>query len=682
MEKNVYLCTVKTALFMTKKLLSLLLAALMAHGFASAQSTSFSVPYGSFEQWTSHSGYSVTALFIPISVYSSFSTPTGWDYLSYPVNETMTVSGFNINVNTDIPLIKASQETGSVPDGSKAVKLETFMLSDIISSTVYSVASGSLDTTLTNTVYPSILSTGAVDIDHFIPLMNTFMGNMDSLETLLSTFAALDVNYYFDGGIALGDFVPSRLTGSYKYHSAVGGDNGGVLLLGTRYNSTLGRREVVGGGANIALADTASYAPFTVGYMSLYDIDTTYPLQTPDSLIIMLVSSASLDRQQGSWLCVDNLALWHDPCASVTGFAAAPDIHEAVIAWNATGSVNGYELEYGTAGFALGNGTLLTVAGGSCSFSGLAANTQYDVYIRTMCNNGIRGDWASFSFTTLQDSCASILTLSAEPDIHEAVVSWSASSDPDGFEVLYCPTGENPFDGIWQPVGGNSHTLTGLEANTLYDVYVRSVCGSVYGNWAGAQFLTLPDTCARILSVAVDSSAASLTPDSLVFGYVAAWTSSFEPQAWEVEYGLQGSDLTALTDSSSTLSLPPLLPDSRYELRVRALCADSIYGDWLSTEFHTMGLEIIDTTTTDTTTQAITQLSNQTITVSPNPASGYCVVDIPCKAELNLYASDGRLLQTVVCFGSPVTLQLPSRGVFLLQVVTPSGTLTRKIVNR
>lgn len=655
----------------------MLLSALMAYGVANAQSSSMAVPSGSFEQWDSHSGYSVTVIIMPVSVYGSFSTPTGWDYLTYPVNESVSLMGMNININTNLPLVKASQVSDSVPDGGSAVKLQTFMLSDIISSTVYSVAASSIDTMLTNTVYPSILSTGTMDIDHFIPLMTTLMDNMDSVETLLPTLAALDVNYYFNGGMALGDFVPSRLTGSYKYHSAVGGDNGGVAILGTRYNSTLGRREVVGGGANIDLTDCSAYTPFSVGYMSLHDIDASYPLQTPDSLIILLVSSASMDRQQGSWLCVDNLVLWHDPCADIAGFSAVPDIHEATIAWGATGSNNGYELEYGPAGFTQGSGTLVATTDGSYALSGLDANSQYDVYLRTICNNGIRGDWASFSFTTLQDTCASILALSAVADIHEAEVTWSATSLPDGFEILYCPTGENPFDGNWLPVGGNSYTITSLEANTLYDVYVRSVCGFIYGNWAGAQFLTLPDTCARILSVDIDTSAANITTDSLVAGYVAYWNSSFEPQAWEVEYGLQGSALTSLTDSSSTLSLPPLLPDSHYEFRVRALCSDSIYGDWLSTQFHTMTLP-----TDTTTTQSISLSSIQSITIAPNPASGYCVVDLPGEAELKLYASDGRLLQSVVSYGSSVTLQLPSQGVFLLQVVTPEGTIARKIVNR
>ena len=51
-------------------------------------------------------------------------------------------------------------------------------------------------------------------------------------------------------------------------------------------------------------------------------------------------------------------------------------------------------------------------------------------------------------------------------------------------------------------------------------------------------------------------------------------------------------------------------------------------------------------------------------------------------AELKLYGSDGRLLQTAAYHGVPVELQLPSQGVFLLQATTEAGTVTRKIINK
>ena len=582
---------------MAKKVFTLFLWALMAHGFVAAQ-TNMAVPSGSFEQWTTHPGYSVSVI-VPVSVYSSFQAPTGWDFPTYPVNETVSMGFFSVNINTDLPLIMVGQDTASVPDGTSAVKLQTFMLSDIISSTVYSMAAGSIDTMLTNMVFPSILATGTMDIEHFVPIMNSLIANMDSVEALLVSLMSEDVNYYFNGGIAMEGFVPTFLTGNYKYHSAVSGDNGGVLILGTRYDSIQGRRVLVGGGANIALSDTMGYTPFTVDYISLHDYDASYPEQTPDSLIVMLVSSASLNRQQGSYLCVDSLTLWHvdppepDTCASIVDLTATADIHEAILTWSATDDVEGYELEYGEVDFVQGSGTLLTLTSGTC-------------------------------------------------------------------------------------------TLTGLDAQTQYDVWVHSVCSdSIYGEWSMVQFITQQDTCASITAVAIDSSNITFTYEGLAAGYAASWQSTFVSDGWEVEYGLEGftsgAGVTA-TVQTPTCALEPLLPDTMYELRVRSVCSDSIYGEWASVIFMTMA----DTTVVDTTTQAIMQLSNQAITIFPNPASGHCVVSLPegLKAELRLYSVDGRLLQTFVADDRKVALLLPEPGVFLLQVVTEKLTFSRKIVNK
>ena len=496
---------------MKKRLIIVCLVALMAQGFAGAQTlTSMRVPYGSFEQWTSHPGYSVTIMgVIPVSVYSDYSTPTGWDYPSYPLNEKYTVMSQNITSNTDLPLIKASQVTGTVPDSSTAVKLESFMLSDIVSSMVYSVAASELDSTLTTMVYPSVLTTGAVDIDHFLPLITGLISNMDSMAAVFASLADVDINYYFSGGLALNGFLPNYLTGSYKYLSADSGDNGGVLLLGTRYNSTLNKRELVGGGVNIALTDCSDFTPFTVDYLSLHEYDASYPEQTPDSLIVVLISSASVIRQQGSYLCVDSLALWQ---------VEMPE----------------------------------------------------------------------------------------------------------------------------------------------------------------------PDTCAWVTAIAIDSTNLSFTADNLVAGYAANWLSTFDPDAWEVEYGLAGfvpgtgNGDTVLT---STLALEPLLPGTEYELRVRALCGDNIYGPWETLTFYTR-----DTLPADTTVVGIAHFSifNSQFSITPNPAEDHCVVTLPGigEAVMKLFSSDGRMVERVVFQGTPVTLQLPSTGVYLLQVATPEGTLSRKIISR
>ncbi len=658
--------------------------------FSVSAQTRMAVPRGSFEQWTTNPGYNVSLFGLSLPVFSSFTTPTGWNYLSYPVNESASTPLGNVSINTNLPLVLASQETTSVPDSNYAVKLQTFMLEDIINPNIYSLVEANLDTMLTQTVFPSILSTGTVNLDHFIPIMNSLLSNMDSLEAILTSFATMDVNYLITGGIALGSFEPSRLTGYYKYQSATSGDNGGVLMLGTHYNTTTHQRDVVGGGANVALSDISNYTPFTVDYVSLHEMESSFPEQAPDSLIILLISSASATMQQGSYFCVDNLALWHDSntvvepdtCAGIVGLAATPDIHEAVVNWSTTAVVSGFELEYGAAGFTQGGGTLVSLTNNTYAFSGLAANTTYDVYVRSVCSNNTYGDWVSLTFTTLQDTCTSVLNLEVRvigtnPAGYE--LYWESSFDPEGWELEYGLRGFAHGTGTLLTPTEPGVTLSSLNlrGNNWYDFYVRSVCSNnIYGEWALVQFHTDPDTCAVITQIEVDSSDASITPAGEVAGYILNWHSSFQSDAWEVQYDSEGFEPgTATSHVVHDASMPfdALQPSTMYDVYVRSICNDSIYGEWEHLRFFTRSLPV-----------GIGQLSSIQMEVTPNPAYGRCVVSVPeaMSGELKLYALDGRLLQTVECHGVPITLQLPDSGVYLIQVTTDKGTSTCKVVNR
>lgn len=672
-----------------KKILLLTFSVALISFSVNAQ-TRMAVPRGSFEQWTTNSGYSVSIFGMSLPIYSNFTTPTGWNYLSYPVNESVSTPLGNISINTSLPLIVASQETASVPDSNYAVKLQTFMLEDIINPNIYSLVESNLDTMLTQTVFPSILSTGLVNLEHFIPIMDSLLSNMDSLEAILTSFATMDVNYLITGGIALGSFEPSRLTGYYKYQSATSGDNGGVLMLGTHYNNTTHQRDVVGGGANVALSDISNYTPFTVDYVSLHEMESSFPEQAPDTLIILLLSSASSTMQQGSYLCVDNLALWHDTntvpepdtCAGVTGLAAVPDIHEAVINWSSTAVVDGFELEYGVAGFTQGSGTLVTLTNNTYALSSLSANTAYGVYVRSVCSNNAYGDWVSLTFTTLQDTCTSVLNLAVStvdtiPAGYE--LYWESSFEPEGWEVEYGLRGFAHGAGTMLTVSepGVALSSLNLRGNNWYDFYVRSVCSNnIYGEWALVQFHTDPDTCATITDIEVDSSNVTITPGGEVDGYIVNWHSSFSSDAWEVQYALEGFEPGTTTSHivyQETATLDPLDPGMTYDVYIRSICNDSIYGDWRRTSFRTRSLPV-----------GIDQVGGIQMEVTPNPAYGRCVVSVPESesGELKLYTLEGRLLQTVECQGTPITLQLPDSGVYLIQVTTAKGTSTCKVVNK
>lgn len=565
---------------------------------AQTQDSTIAIPNGSFENWSTGSGYSVTVVFVPLSVYSSFPYPTGWDYPTYPVNENISYMNMNVNVNTNLPLLKASNDASGVVDGSYALKIQSFKLSDIISSLVYSLAESSLDPTLTATVFPTALSTGVVDIDEFLPLLFDITGNMDSLPQLMSIVSDLDLNTIITGGVPLNGAIPDRLTGYYKYTSAIGGDNGGILILGSKYNTTTHKREVVGGGYNISLTDTSSYTPFEVPYTPLSEIYPTSPYVEADSIVIILFSSANENPQQGSALYLDHLQLLaqsgetpEDTCSAVFNLTVqGVDTTHATLNWTYEGAPDHFEVEYGVQGFTLGNGTPVNVNSNSLTLSDLIPDTYYDVYVRCVCSSTLWGEWALTTFHTdtlpVIDTCSAIFDLTVHNvDTMHAMLSWTYEGDPDHFEA---------------------------------------------------------------------------------------------------EYGIQGFALgsgTPVNAITNDLTLSDLEPDTYYDVYVRCVCDDELWGEWTMTTFHTDTLVppvIIDDST------GIQNFTAGNLLVYPNPAKGQCMVrfseEMP--AVVRLYTIEGVLVKEIIPETETIELILPTKGVFFLCCEMKAGTAVQKIVNQ
>ena len=530
------------------------------------------LPNSSFENWSNGNGYSVTVIFFPLQVYSSYTYPTNWSYPSYPVNESITYNGMNVNVNTNLPLLKVSHETNSVADGSSALKMQTFMLSDIISSTVYNLAESNIDPQLTSMVIPTILSTGEIDLDQLLPILSTIMGNMSSIGQLMSTFAGDDINDYIDGGVALNGLVPGRLTGQYKYTSATSGDNGGILMLGTKYNTTTHRRELVGGGYTTSLTDVSTYTNFEILYRPLSEILPSYAYNEPDTIAILLFSSANNNRQQGSALYLDNLQLWtavpdipvEDTCDAVTNLAIDyVDSTLASLSWNYDSNPDHWEAEYGLQGFMHGNGNSLTTVNNSIILSELQPDTYYDVYVRSVCNDSLASDWSYISFKTdtlvpeIPVVCSAVLNLTVDDvDTMHAQISWTGESTPDHWEVEYGEQGFTQGGGISQNTNNTSITLSDLQPDTYYDVYVRSACeNGIFGDWAMVSFktdtLVSPANPDNILSTTNDII--SILPNP-AHGNCTVQFHAQQPVKVQL-YGIDGKLLQSIASNGESINL-------------------------------------------------------------------------------------------------------------------------------
>ena len=671
---------------------------------AQPQDSTIAIPNGSFENWSNGSGYSVTVLFIPLSVYSSYTYPTGWNYPTYPVNQTVTYSGMNVNVNTNLPLLKVANQTSGAVDGSHALKMQSFMLSDIISSTVYNLASSSLDPTLTTTVFPTVLTTGVVDIDQLLPLLSSITGSLSNVSQLISTFANVDLNTLIDGGVALNGATPSRLTGHYKYTSATSGDNGGILMLGSKYNTTTHRREMVGLGYTVALTDTANYTPFEVTYSPLSEINSSYPHVDADSLIILMFSSANTSPQQGSALFLDNLQLWAhvdaapaDTCSAVFGLTVSNvDTTHATLNWTYEGTPDHFEVEYGVQGFVQGSGTLVNANGNSLPLSNLQPDTPYDVYVRCVCSSTLVGNWAMTTFRTdtlvppvipNPDTCSAVFNLHIiNVDSTHATIGWSFEGDLTQFEIEYGVQGFTLGNGTHLGRSESFLSLSNLQPGTSYDVYVRCVCSSTLaGSWAMLTFQTdtlvppvipEPDTCSAVFNlhiINIDTTHATI-----------GWSFEGNPDHFEAEYGVQGFALGSGTHvgvSESFLHLSDLLPGTCYDIHVRCGCGNDLWGEWAMITFHTDTL--VPPVIPDDSTGIHSYTSNG-IRIFPNPAHGQCVVHFTQEMPkvVRVYTIEGALVQEINPDKETMELRLLSSGVFILSCEMKEGTVLRKIVNR
>ena len=179
-------------------------------------------------------------------------------------------------------------------------------------------------------------------------------------------------------------------------------------MLGTKYNPTTQKREVVGGGYTVALTDTTEYTPFEIFYSPLSDIYPSTPYIEADSLILLLFSSANNTPQQGSALYLDHLQLWaqeevvpEDTCSAVFNLHLIDvDTMHATIGWGFEGEPDHFETEYGVQGFAQGSGTTVGTTESFLHLSDLQPDTHYDVYVRCVCDTDHFGEWAMMTFHT------------------------------------------------------------------------------------------------------------------------------------------------------------------------------------------------------------------------------------------------------------------------------------------
>ena len=159
------------------------------------------------------------------------------------------------------------------------------------------------------------------------------------------------------------------------------------------------------------------------------------------------------------------------------------------LAWSASSEQNHWTLTvWNTAG-----STDYDVTGNAAfTVTGLTQENQYYAAVKAVCGNGAAESEYSDTIQFTTNNCEQVagVTVTNITD-NSAVVSWQAAT-ATSYEVDYGPVGHGQGQGTTVTVDGvTTYTITGLESEMGYSVYVRALCeADAPGPWSQVQEFT------------------------------------------------------------------------------------------------------------------------------------------------------------------------------------------------
>ena len=235
---------------------------------------------------------------------------------------------------------------------------------------------------------------------------------------------------------------------------------------------------------------------------------------TPETQYTIGIRAICDENRHSGWVTL-NVTTAEHPCDVPTGLTSSRvTYNSATLGWTSVEGQSAWQIHL------TGEGcdSVLDANANPFPVSGLDHGVTYTFTVRAICGEGDTSAWsASATFTTLACEAPTNVTVGSVTS-NSAIVSWTAPAGATRFVVNYGMRGFSQGNGSFDTVENATRcTLSGLEANMNYDVYVMNVCGEgVQSNWSAvAQFTTertgIDDVASAAISLYPNPASSTVT---------------------------------------------------------------------------------------------------------------------------------------------------------------------------
>ena len=227
--------------------------------------------------------------------------------------------------------------------------------------------------------------------------------------------------------------------------------------------------------------------------MAVNDTFYTFSGLTPATAYTIALRAVCAGENVSDWVTLDATTLEH-PCFVPTGVTVSNITFDgATIAWTPGENETTWEINVTGPSY----DQTFTTTTNPYAVSGLASNELFTVRVRAICSATQQSDWSQpAQFTT--ERCQPVGGVTATATTFEtATVSWNPASNGSGnYEVEYGLSGFRQGDGTRVTVtGATNYAISGLDEETSYDVYVRSICtAGLTSEWSAVSTFTTPQS--------------------------------------------------------------------------------------------------------------------------------------------------------------------------------------------